>query len=139
MPKFDAQAIAEIVILTQEMLVDAGFTGVKLEPAPLSDATIQALEAMSEEDEDDEIPFEDAEFAMTELHNHRVTTDQGTFGIWFEPYVTLSIAGLGLDAKRFVPPDASVDDMPEGFCLIGIGEGTFEKLFVELVKKRRQP
>ncbi len=135
MPKFDAQAIAEIVKLTEEMLVNAGFTGVKLEPAPLSDATIKVLEAASD---DDEIPFTDPAFA-TELHNHRVTTDQGTFGIWFEPYVTLSIAGLGLDAKLFSPPDADDEGVPDGWCLIGIGEGTFERLFIELTKKQRQP
>ena len=135
MPRFDAQAIAEIVLMTQEMLADAGFTGVKIEPAPLSEETIKALEASAE---DDEIPFRDPAFA-TELHNHRVTTDQGTFGIWFEPYVTLSLAGLGLDAKIFSPPDADDEDMPEGWCLIGIGEGTLERLFIELTKKQRQP
>jgi len=135
MPKFDAQAIAEFVAVTEEMLTDVGFTGVKLEPAPLSEAILASFRA---DPQSDDIPFEDPVFAE-EVHYHRITTDQGTFGIWFEPYVTLDIGGLGLDVKAFLPPEAADVAMPEGWCLIGLEEGVPEKLFEELTKKSRQP
>jgi hypothetical protein len=137
MSKFDAQAIEEIVTLTREMLVDAGFTGVKIEASPMPNATIEALEAQSAAEGDDEIPFRDPEFAK-EIHYHRVTSDQGAFGIWFEPYVTVDLHGLDLDIKAFLPPEAAAD-VPEGWCLIGMDDGVPERLFIELVKKRREP
>jgi hypothetical protein len=135
MPKFDAEALVHIVALTEEMLTDAGFTGVKLEATALPAATIAAF---GDEFEGEDVDPASLEFAK-ELAYHRVTTDQGTFGLWFEPYPALDLTGLGLDLKAFLPAGASDEDIPEDWSFIGIDEGVPEKLFSELIKKSRQP
>ena len=134
MSRFDAQAIAEMVTMVEEMLAKAGFTGVKLESAPMSAHVIKGFQ-----EEDPEEDFSDPVAFGQEVGYHRITTDQGVFGIWFEPYVTVDIGGLGIDAKVFLPEDAPADDMPDGWCLIGLDEGVLEKLFIEIIKKSRQP
>jgi len=133
MPKFDAQAIAEIVAMTQELFTDAGFTGVKLERAPMSDAVIESFRQEEPDEEFDPVAFGE------EVHYHRVTTDQGCFGIWFEPYVTLDLYGTGLDLKEILPEEADTDGMPDGWSLIGLDQETPERLLAAFVKKRRQP
>ena len=133
MPKFDAQAIAEIVVLTQELFTDAGFTGVTLERAPMSDAVI---ESFRQEEPDEE--FDPAAFGE-EVHYHRVTTDQGSFGIWFEPNVILDLYGTGLDIKEILPEGTDTEGMPDGWALIGFDEHAPERLLAAFVKKRRQP
>ena len=135
MLKFDAQAIAEFVIMVEGILAAAGFTGVKLEPAPLSEAVLAAFRA---DPQSDDMPYEDPKFAE-EVHYHRITTDQATFGIWFGPYVIVDFGGLGIDAKVFLPEGDTGEGMPEGWCLIGLDEGVMEKLFSEIAKKSGQP
>lgn len=133
MSMLSQQEIDEMAPMFGEMLEDVGFTGVKLERAPLPEAAVKAL---TSEGKDDDLDVADPAFAE-ELGYHRVTTDQGTFGIWFQPYVTLDISGTGLDITLFVPEDASAEGMPEGWCFIGVDEGTILKLFEELAKKER--
>jgi hypothetical protein len=134
MSQLTKEALADFVTKTQEMLDKAGFTGVELSPGSPSE---EAVAALSEEG-DDENPFGDPKF-VEEIGYHRITTDQATFGIWFQPYVTVDIGGLGIDPKAFLPEGASADGMPEGWCLIGLDEGVFEKLFAEISKKSGQP
>ena len=94
MPRLDSQAVEEMVKLTLEMLTDAGFTGVKLERAPMSEAVIESFRKEAPGEVIDPVVF------GGETHYHRVTTDQGSFGIWYEPYVTLDLHGTGLDIDR---------------------------------------
>lgn len=136
MPNLDARAIAEIAKMTEELFIDAGFTGVKLEPSDLPAATVAALEASSAED--DEIPFADPEFAR-EVGYHRVSTDQGSFGIWFNPYVILDLQGLSLDVLAFGQQDTDDEALPPGWCFIGLDEDTLPRLLAELAKKHCQP
>ena len=134
MSKLDPEALTHFLEMIGEILAEAGFTGVKLEP---STPTAEAVASLSDDLEDGHA-FSDPEFSK-EVGYHRVATDQGTFGIWFHPYVTLDLGGLGIDVKVFSPPDASHEGMPEGWCLVALDEGILPKLFVELAKKSREP
>lgn len=134
MPRLDAQAIAEMVKMTEELLAAAGFTGVKIERAPMSESVMKAFR---EEDPDD--APDDAESFGEETRFHRVTTEQGSFGIWYEPYVTLELSGTGVDVRELLPRDAEAEEMPEGWSLIGLDEGIPEKLFIALTKRSREP
>ncbi len=136
MPKYDADARASFVELIREGLAEAGFTGIQLAPAQMPDATVAALKS-GEDDDDDEAPFDDPAFSE-EVAYHRVMTEQGSFGLWFEPYMTLDLSGTGIPIKDFYPPEAA-SDIPEGWAFIGLEEDTFRKLFKAFGTHGRQP
>lgn len=135
MARFDAEARAHFAEMIREGLAEAGFTGIHVAPAQMPDATVAALKSGG--DDDDEIPFGDPAFSE-EVAYHRVTTDQGSFGVWFEPYLTLDLSGTGVPIKDFYPPEA-VSEIPEGWAFIGIEEDAFRKLFTAFTAQGRQP
>jgi hypothetical protein len=136
MARFSPQDIEEIVKLLIEGMTEAGFTGVKCERSPLPEASWKILDVDSQKMGYDE-PIDPAQFAE-ESHYHRVATDQGAFGLWIEPYVTLDLEGTDV-AQALLPPE--IRDEPDfwDWCFIGLEEHTFEQLFSELTKGSRQP
>ena len=134
MPKFDADARAHFVELIRETLAEAGFTGISLVPSALPEATVASLRSGGD---DDEVPFASPAFAE-EVGYHRIITDQASFGIWFEPYVTVDLAGTGVSIAAFYPTEAA-GDIPDDWYFAGFDEDVFKTLFVELAKKSRQP
>ena len=133
MGRYTKEDAAEMAAMIEEALGHVGFTGAKLARAPVSEDVLQGLREEEPDEEFDPVAFGD------EIHYHRVTTDQGSFGIWFEPYPTLDLYGTELDLKDILPADADTEGMPEGWSLIGLDEETLERLFAAFEKKQRQP
>jgi hypothetical protein len=132
MSRYDAEARQYFIDALAEGLAEAGFTGISIKSAPMPEATVAALKSGGEDD--DEIPFGDPTFAE-EVAYHRITTDQGSFGLWLEPYVTLDLAGSGVPVTAFIPAEQA-DDVPAGWAFIGLEEQTFKKLHAEFAKLR---
>jgi hypothetical protein len=135
MSRFSESDVDEIVLLLTEGLVDAGFTGTKIERATLPQASWEIFTRESRTDE--EVEPMPAGFSQEILY-HRVTTDQGSFGLWLEPFFTLDLKGSGVE-KAFLTDEAKEDPTLIDWCFVVLEENTFMRLFIEFTKKSRQP
>src|SRR5689334_18893463 len=115
MQVYTKRELAKIVDLMAQGMREAGFTGIKIERSDLPQAS---WDAFTEEDAEEDAPSP-ADLS-SELVCHRVTTDQGGFGLWLQPYPTIDICGTGLDPKAFFPADQDLSDLPSDWGFIGM-------------------
>jgi hypothetical protein len=135
MTRFSESDVHEIVHFLTEALTEAGFTGTKFERGLLPQASWEILTGESRVDKED-VPM--PETFSEEIIYHRVTTDQGTFGLWLEPFITLDLGGTGV-AKSFLTHEVADNTALADWCFFGLEQNTFKKLFTEFAKNRRQP
>lgn len=135
MSGFTESEIQDILKFLTEGLAEAGFTGTKFERAVMPLASWEILTRESRTGKTAEpMPEEFSD----EIIYHRVTTDQGKFGLWLEPFITLDLGGTGV-AQAFLPSEVGANPGLGDWCFIGLEEATFMKLFIEFIKKSRQP
>ena len=136
MQTFSKSQLAAVIGSITQGMTEAGFTGISVDRQDLPQASLDALWA--EEDSEEDKPDDPAAFAA-EIVYHRVKTDQGEFGFWLSPYPTLDLSGTGLDFSAFLPADTDPNDVPKDWAFIGMHEDVFKDLFAEFAKKRSQP
>ncbi len=115
-----------------EMMLAAGFTGVRIE---MTKTPAHLLEWAGSEDPDDFDP----EALEAECAYYRVTTDQGSLGVWKAAYLTIDLTGTGIELKDIAPEMA---DAPDGFPpILGLdGEpAVLLKLWQLMVKRQAAP
>lgn len=134
MQVYTKRELDKIVELMTQGMQEAGFTGIKIERADLPQASWDAF--TEEDEEEDKRSLADL---SSELVYHRVTTDQGSFGLWLQPYPTVDICCAGLDLKSFFPPGQDLSALPSDWGFIGMDEDIFKQLFGEFAKAGRKP
>lgn len=129
MPRF----IAFMAMAAKEALETAGFTGVTLTPAAFTRNTISWILGNREGDQPD--PFE----LSKKIGYHRVTTDQGTFGVWFLPAPMIDIDGTGIKPIELWQAGSQVAHWPLSWGIVEFNDGVPERLFLALTKRKSQP
>ncbi|MFA5133665.1 MAG: hypothetical protein WC459_02575 [Patescibacteria group bacterium] len=123
----------------KKMLEEHGFENVDIGtlavPQNLSDSLKKAL---IEEGEDGETLS--GEELGSEFEYYRVTTKQGTFGLFMGLYPMLDLTETGILLSEFLPVEDAADIPPDFPPLVGFGDSEQLLLLWQLLtKKKAQP
>jgi hypothetical protein len=113
-----------------EVFTELGFTEVAAEKVPLPAHVVRAMK--DEEDDDDELA--EAIGLMTYL---KITTGEGTFGVFIAAYPVLDLTGTGVTYEDLT--GTKLKDAGSWPDMIGFGEERDILKFRDLLKARAAP